>query len=66
MGHAVSTDLSEWQVVDDALKPSTEPAFDGLATWTGSVVRGDDGSWYLFYTGLSRADDGQVPPPRTS
>jgi len=60
VGHAVSTDLSEWQVVDDALKPSTEPAFDDLATWTGSVVRGDDGSWYLFYTGLSRADDGQV------
>ena len=60
VGHAVSTDLSRWRVVDDALTPSTEPAFDDLAVWTGSVVRGDDGSWYLFYTGLSRVDDGQV------
>jgi len=60
VGHAVSTDLTQWQVLDDALAPSTEPAFDDLATWTGSVVRGDDGIWYLFYTGLSRADDGQV------
>ena len=60
VGHAVSTDLTYWQVVGDALTPSTEPAFDDLATWTGSVVRGDDGVWYLFYTGLSRADDGQV------
>jgi beta-fructofuranosidase len=60
VGHAVSTDLTTWQVVSDALAPSIEPAFDDLATWTGSVVRGDDGSWYMFYTGLSRADDGQV------
>jgi len=60
VGHAVSTDLSTWQVVGDALTPSTQPAFDDLATWTGSVVRGDDGTWYLFYTGLSGAEDGQV------
>lgn len=60
VGHAVSTDLIQWQVVDVALTPSTESAFDDFALWTGSVVRGDDGLWYLFYTGLSRADDGQV------
>ena len=60
VGHAVSTDLTTWQVVSDALAPSTEPAFDDLATWTGSLVRSDDGSWCMFYTGLSRADDGQV------
>ena len=53
VGHAISTDLVQWQVVADALTPSTEPAFDDLATWTGSVVRGDDDTWYLFYTGLS-------------
>jgi beta-fructofuranosidase len=60
VGHAVSTDLSEWRVLGDALTPSTEPAFDDLGTWTGSVVQGDDGLWYMFYTGLSHEDDGQV------
>jgi len=27
VGHAISTDLVQWQVVADALTPSTEPAF---------------------------------------
>lgn len=60
VGHAVSSDLTRWEIVGDALTPSAEPAFDDLATWTGSVVLGDDGTWYLFYTGLSRADAGLV------
>jgi beta-fructofuranosidase len=60
VGHAVSTELTHWQVLNDALRPGTEPSFDDLAVWTGSVVRGDDGLWYLFYTGLSQANDGQV------
>jgi len=60
VGHAVSTDLEQWQVVAEALTPSIEPAFDDLATWTGSVVRDDEGLWQMFYTGLSRAEDGQV------
>jgi len=60
IGHAVSTDLTHWQVVADALVPSPEPAFDDYTTWTGSVVRADDGTWCLFYTGLSRRERGQV------
>jgi len=60
VGHATSRDLRGWRVVEDALRPSDTPAFDDLATWTGSVVRDDVGTWRLFYTGLSRAEDGMV------
>lgn len=60
VGHAVSPDLADWTVVADALAPGAEPAFDDLATWTGSVVRGGDGRWYMFYTGIGSADAGQV------
>jgi beta-fructofuranosidase len=56
IGHAVSTDLRHWDLVADALVPADGPAWDDLATWTGSVVRGPDQRWYLFYTGVR--DDG--------
>jgi beta-fructofuranosidase len=39
---------------------SDGPAWDDLATWTGSVLRGPDRRCHLFYTGVSRADDGRV------
>jgi len=59
IGHAVSTDLVEWTQVADALVHSDAPAFDELATWTGSVVRHPDGTWFMFYTGASLAADGR-------
>ncbi|MES2093282.1 MAG: glycosyl hydrolase family 32 [Actinomycetota bacterium] len=58
IGHAVSTDLRRWTRLPDALVRSDAPAFDDVATWTGSTVRGDDGWWYLFYTGCN---DDPVP-----
>ena len=58
VGHAVSSDLVDWSVVEDAFGPSDEPAFDDYTTWTGSVVRADDGTWCMFYTGTSRAERG--------
>lgn len=58
IGHAVSTDLIGWTRVADALVRSDAPAFDDLATWTGSIVRGDDGVWRMFYTGSTLAPDG--------
>jgi beta-fructofuranosidase len=52
IGHATSTDLTNWQVHDDALLPAAK-RWDDLALWTGSVARGDDGAWRLYYTALS-------------
>jgi beta-fructofuranosidase len=53
IGHASSTDLTHWDVHADALAPGEDGAWDDLALWTGSVVRGDDGVWRLFYTALN-------------
>lgn len=58
VGHATSTDLTTWTEHADAVIPDDSPAVDDLATWTGSVVREDDGAWRMFYTAVSRADDG--------
>jgi sucrose-6-phosphate hydrolase SacC (GH32 family) len=57
IGHAVSDDLRTWVQVDDVLAASDPPAFDDLATWTGSVIRGRDRRWWLFYTGVTLVDD---------
>ena len=60
IGHAVSADLRSWRLAADALVPAGAPSWDDLATWTGSVVRGPGGRWFLFYGGVSRAEDGRV------
>ena len=52
IGHASSTDLVDWEVHDDALLPDAK-RWDDLALWTGSVVKGDDGTWRMYYTALS-------------
>ena len=59
IGHAVSRDLRRWEVLPDALGPGPAGEFDDLATWTGSVVR-HDGRWHLFYSGVARAEAGEV------
>jgi beta-fructofuranosidase len=61
IGHAVSQDLREWQVLPDALHPSPAggDAFDNYTTWTGSAIR-YQGLWHLFYTGGNRAEKGLV------
>lgn len=57
-GHAVSDNLIDWQHLGTSLAPSAGPAWDDYTTWTGSVIRGDDELWHLFYTGTRRAEDG--------
>ncbi|MFT4217197.1 MAG: family 43 glycosylhydrolase [Micropruina sp.] len=58
VGHALSDDLTDWTRVTDALVRSDPPAADDLATWTGSVAKGPDGQWYMFYTSATAAPDG--------
>lgn len=58
IGHATSHDLVSWTEHADAIVPDDSPAFDDLATWTGSVVREENGKWRMFYTAVSRADNG--------
>ncbi len=56
IGHAVSDDLVSWTRLADALVRGDAPGFDDVATWTGSVVRADDGTWRMFYTGVTFED----------
>lgn len=60
IGHAISSDLVTWERVEDALVRGDPPAFDDVATWTGSVVQHPDGTWFLFYTGGTRTAAGIV------
>lgn len=58
-GHAVSDDLINWRDHSTALAPS-DRGWDDFTTWTGSVLKGDDGQYHYFYTGTSRAEDGMI------
>jgi beta-fructofuranosidase len=60
VGHASTVDYEEWTLLPDALAPTPGPGWDDLAIWTGSVVQGQSGSWHLFYTAISRAENGGV------
>ena len=59
IGHAVSSDLRDWEVLPDALRPGQPGAWDDYTTWTGSVFR-DDGQWAMLYTGTARSERGLV------
>jgi beta-fructofuranosidase len=50
-GHAVSTDLVNWKHLGTCFGPSKTKAWDDWTTWTGSTLKGPDGTWHLFYTG---------------
>jgi beta-fructofuranosidase len=59
IGHAVSTDLVDWDVLPDALVPGPPGSWDDDATWTGSVLR-HHGRWNMLYTGTCRAERGLI------
>lgn len=58
IGHAVSRNLRDWDHLGTCFGPSAGPAWDDWTTWTGSVLKGPDDVWHLFYTGTSHADSG--------
>jgi beta-fructofuranosidase len=51
IGHASSEDLVTWTHHGLAFPAGDRGSFDDTATWTGSVVRGPDGLWRMYYTG---------------
>ncbi len=59
IGHAMSQDLRSWEILPDPFPVGSAGAWDDLANWTGSVVR-VDGTWWMFYTGVSTVDGGKV------
>ncbi len=63
VGHAVSTDLFNWTVCEDIMHPSPEgspSSFDDMSHWTGSVLKGPDELWYMFYTGICKDEGGLI------
>ncbi|BCL25816.1 glycoside hydrolase family 68 protein [Streptomyces aurantiacus] len=60
IGHATSTNLTDWQDHGPVLGPGPAGGFDETAVWTGSVLRGPDGVWRMFYTGARFAGPGDL------
>jgi len=56
-GHATSTDLVNWDYLGECFQPTAD-GWDNFTTWTGSVVRGDDDLWHLYYTGTRKDEHG--------
>jgi beta-fructofuranosidase len=51
LAHATSPDLKDW-TYDGLAFGAPKGSWDDLAQWTGCTVRGDDGVWRMYYTGV--------------
>jgi beta-fructofuranosidase len=59
IGHATSPDLVDWTYHGEILPLGRRGDWDDMSQWTGSIVR-DGQTAYLFYTGRSRSETGNV------
>ncbi len=62
IAHAVSTDGLNWRRVSNALFIGDPGSWDDLMIWTMHVSADpyQTGRWRMFYTGLSRCDQGRI------
>ncbi len=62
IAHAVSTDAINWRRVNNALFIGDPGAWDDLMLWTMAVSPDphQPGRWRMFYTGLSRREQGGI------
>ena len=60
IGHSVSADLRQWTELSDAVAIGEVGDWDSWSTWTGSVVKDQAELWWMFYTGTSREDGGDI------
>lgn len=58
IGHAKSQNLIDWDYLGTCFKPRESEGFDDWTTWTGSVIKGVNDVWHLFYTGTTHGDGG--------
>ena len=59
MGHAVSDDLTTWELLPQPIHRGEPGDWDDSATWTGSVIATDAG-WGMLYTGTNREENSLV------
>ncbi len=64
IGHAVSTDLRNWQIEEIILRRGEPDSFDGRCPATGSVIKAF-GRYWLSYTGNWNGPQPLVSPSRS-
>ncbi|MEJ2044454.1 MAG: glycoside hydrolase family 68 protein [Reinekea sp.] len=58
IGHAISTDLVNWEYLGTCFEPARGESWDNKTTWTGCIIDDDKGLFHLFYTGTSDKENG--------
>jgi len=57
VGHSTSPDLKNWTHHGTVLVPGDAGAWNDRAIWTGSIFKGPDGLFNLFFTGTNKSSE---------